>query len=307
LLENRAFDRVRMSLQTLLGDVPKSKFVADHLHRFPYSASGGARAVCSGGSWAVLGEILRRPAVDVMVARRGQQVAQLPSSLAAAQTLSAEGCTILVRNAQRHDPQLLELASAFERDFAAPVNIHFYATPPGEFGFGWHYDAEDVFILQTGGVKEYSLRKNTVHPWPLEETIPQDMRYPAEIMPLMRVLLKAGDWLYIPCGWWHKAEAPNGGEAALSLAIGVMSPAAIALYDFLRPRLLESLLWRQKLPVLGEASPLAREELLARLRTMSAELAQDLQKILNNEQMLAEYLDAVSTMKLGSARNSHTR
>ena len=37
------------------------------------------------------------------------------------------------------------------RDFAAPVDVHLYCTPAGQPGFGWHYDAEDVFVLQTAG------------------------------------------------------------------------------------------------------------------------------------------------------------
>src|SRR5690606_27495317 len=114
--------------------------------------------------------------------------------------------------------------------------------PPGRFGFGWHYDAEEVFILQTVGQKEYSLRKNTVNPWPLEETLPQGMRYEREVMPLMRCLLQAGDWLYLPSGYWHKAEAR---ELSLSLAVGVMAPAAISILDRLREELLQSLVWRQ--------------------------------------------------------------
>ena len=136
-----------------------------------------------------------------------------------------------MRHAERHDPRILALAKDFEREFAAPVNIHIYATPGGQFGFGWHYDAEDVFILQTTGRKEYLLRKNTVQPWPLEETLPQDMRYEREIMPLMRCALEAGDWLYIPAGYWHMANAE---QTAISLAIGVMSHAAIEVLDLLR-------------------------------------------------------------------------
>jgi ribosomal protein L16 Arg81 hydroxylase len=95
-------------------------------------------------------------------------------------------------------------------------------------------------------------------------------------MPLMRAVLSAGDWLYIPCGYWHKADAAVSEEPAISLAIGVMSPAAIEVYDFLRNRLLDSLLWRQRLPVRGEASPHSREQLAARYRELFDQLAEDL-------------------------------
>jgi ribosomal protein L16 Arg81 hydroxylase len=225
--------------------------------------------------------------VDAMVVRNGQRVdAAQPRNRREAESLAAEGCTLLVRNAQRHDAALAELAAGFERDFRGPVNIHIYATPAGRFGFGWHYDAEEVFILQTEGKKEFALRKNTVNPWPLEETLPTDMRYEREIMPLMRCLLAPGDWLYIPCGYWHRAEAR---EMSISLAIGVMAPAALDLFDFLRPRLLDSLRWRQRLPIATvDASTGHHGD--AALREIVADLAADVQRMLTDEKTLREFI-----------------
>ena len=160
----------------------------------------------------------------------------------------------------------------------------------GEHGFSWHYDAEEVFIIQTSGQKEYSLRKNTVNPWPLIETIPSNMGYEREVMPLMRVLLSAGDWLYIPCGYWHKAEARDLDETAISLALGVMSPSAIDTYDYLRARLLDSLLWRQRLPVNGAASAVSSDELVSHYRELFEQLADDLAKTLRDEQFVCDFL-----------------
>lgn len=280
-----------MNLQTLLGEMPKSKFVAEYYHRLPYALTGAARSVCRLGSWEVLGEILGQNGVDVMVVRDGQQYAGAdPRTLQEAKTLSGEGYTILVRHAERHHAQLNKLAAGFQNDFHAPANIHIYATPPGKYGFSWHYDAEEVFIMQTSGSKEYSLRKNTVHPWPLLETIPQDMGYPREIMPLMRVVLSAGDWLYIPCGYWHKAAAHASDETAISLALGVLSPSALDVYDYLRPRLLESLLWRQRLAVGGAASALSNDELVAHYCELFAQLAGDLTQTLCDEQFVRDFL-----------------
>jgi len=203
-----------MNIETLLGGIPKTKFVQEYFHRLSFSLAGAARSVCQLGSWKVLGEILGQDGVDVMVVRDGQQYAGPdPTTVGAANALSSEGYTILLRHAEKHNEELEALATAFKDNFHAPVNIHIYATPPGKHGFSWHYDAEEVFIMQTSGQKAYSLRKNTVNPWPLVETIAEDMRYQCEITPLMRVLLSAGDWLYIPCGYWHKAEPSLVGVA----------------------------------------------------------------------------------------------
>ena len=188
----------------------------------------------------------------------------------------------MVRQAEKHNEELEALAMAFKNDFHAPVNIHIYATPAGKHGFSWHYDAEEVFIMQTSGQKEYSLRKNTVNPWPLIETIPKNMGYESEVMPLMRVLLSAGDW--------HKAEAHKSDETAISLALGVMSPSAIDIYNYLRARLLDSLLWRQRLPVNDATSTLSYDELVSHYRELFDQLADDLAKTLRDERFVCDFL-----------------
>ena len=50
------------------------------------------------------------------------------------------------------------------RDPDAAIDIHVHCTPAGEHGFGWHYDAEEVFIVLIQGRKEFAVRKNTVNP-----------------------------------------------------------------------------------------------------------------------------------------------
>ena len=282
-----------MSIQPWLGALSKQQFVEQYYNKLPYSGTGGGRDLCELGSWETIGRILAQEQPDVMVVRGGEQFAgEPPRSLEAAQRLSGEGYTVVIRHAERNDTRLAELAAGFEADLGGAVNLHIYATPAENYGFGWHYDAEDVFILQTTGRKEYSLRKNTVNPWPLVETLPEDMSYERERMPLVRCLLEAGDWLYIPAGYWHMGQAE---QTAISLAVGVMAPAALDIYDFLRARLLDSLLWRQRLPVPGCASPLSQEELAAHYHQLLGMLARDLGRELQDPKFLDEWLEHVQT------------
>ncbi|MEQ8785807.1 MAG: cupin domain-containing protein [Pirellulaceae bacterium] len=279
-----------MSIQSWLGETPKQQFVGEYFHKLPFARSSGKAELCGLGDWEMLDRVLSADGVDVMVVERGRRAdAAAPRSAQEAQALLAGGSTVLIRHAERHDEALAGLAAGFEADFAAPVNVHVYATPGGQFGFGWHYDAEDVFILQTAGGKEYSLRKNTVNPWPIEETLPQDMRYEREIMPLMKCLLSAGDWIYIPAGYWHLAEA-KGDEVSISLAVGVMSRTAVEVFDRLRRRVLDSLLWRQRLPVVGEAAAESEAALRAQYRTLLAQLGDDLKALLQRDELLDELL-----------------
>jgi 50S ribosomal protein L16 3-hydroxylase len=286
---------LNMNLQTLLGDFPILRFAAEHYHRLPYSASGLAQPLCELGTWDSLRAILGHDAADVLVCRRNEQhCGPKPRTEQEAKSLVEEGYTLLVRHAERHDARLADVAAAFARDFAAPVNIHMYCTPGGQYGFGWHYDAEEVFIVQTTGRKEYSLRKNTVNPWPIEETLPADMQYEREIMPLARCELAAGDWLYIPSGYWHMGQSR---ETAISLAIGVQPHAAVEVFDFLRPQILESLLWRQRLPVAGAATA-SDEELREQYAAVFKQLGQELLKLLSDPRQVQAFLTRLRAIPL---------
>ena len=281
-----------MDLQALLGDFPRARFIADYYHRLPYSASRLATPLSALGTFESLLAILVEKSADVLVCRRNEQwPGEPPRSEAAARELLEQGFTLLVRHAERHDPRLAEVAAAFARDFASAVNIHMYCTPAGQFGFGWHYDAEEVFLIQTTGLKEYSLRKNTVNPWPLEETLPADMQYERELMPIMRCELAAGDWLYVPSGYWHMGQSS---ETAISLAIGVQPHTAIEVFDFLRPRLLDSIFWRQRLPVSGKAAAMSDDELRAAYVAAFREIGRELSRVLGDPRLVQDFLKRLS-------------
>lgn len=279
-----------MAIERLLGDVGRDVFLEQYFLRLPFSLPDAAQPLCNLATWDTIDAFLANPAADVMIVKEGRrwEEARTPSP-AEARSLHEDGYTLLVRHAERHDEQIAELAAGFERDFRAPVDVHLYCTPPSEHGFGWHYDAEDVFIIQTAGDKEYSLRKNTVNPWPLLENLPADMRYEREQMPLMQCTLRGGDWLYIPHGYWHVARAKS---SAISLAIGVLSPAAIDVVDHLRKRLTDEIFWRRRLPPVGDAVLADNTALVQQYRELFAELGDELARVCCDEGTLRSYLAA---------------
>ncbi len=279
-----------MVMESLLGSMSPRMFVDEHFLRLPMAMPGRAARFESLGTWETLDVLLRDvEPEDVLVARGGERWREHRSpDPRAARRLFAEGYTVLVRHAERRHAGLRELAAQFKADFHAAVDVHLYATPAGRFGFGWHYDAEDVFILQTHGRKHYRLRKNTVNPWPLVETIPHDMRYERELMPLMSATLEAGDWLYIPNGYWHRADAETD---AISLAMGVLPPTGVDAFDALRERLLTELRWRQRLPIMGAAAGRSSDESRAEIRERLRELAADLAGLLTSEAVVTSIME----------------
>ena len=273
-----------MITQNLLRQISMHEFYDAFFLKVAYSEPGGAVKFTTCGSWSKLCSLFAQPQSDLICGRSdGSQLDPEQGRRLGPEAILAEGYTIGFRHAEKFDPELKELAREFEQEFQADIDIHLYCTPANQAGFGWHYDAEDVFVLQTEGTKEWSLRKNSVNPWPLLETMPDDMRYEREIMPLYRCQLAAGDWLYIPHGYWHRTHSQ---ERSISLSIGINSPSGLDLFDHLRQHLLQSLLWRQRLPPQGSS---VDEEHLKIFQEHCVVLGKDLQKMMSSAEFAKSY------------------
>lgn len=201
------------------------RFRDEHFQKAPVTEAGSARAAGPLMTWDKVAALLAAsPRPDLIISRDGRFLKGAdPASIDEAQELFTSGCSIVLRNVERFDEALAEMARSFGNELEGEVNIHAFATPRASMGFGWHYDCEDVFIVQTAGTKQYWLRRNTINPSPVRAAMPRDMQFEKETSPTLECTLVAGDWLYIPRGWWHRAE---GLDDALSLSVGVLSPAA---------------------------------------------------------------------------------
>ncbi|MDB5337166.1 MAG: hypothetical protein JWN70_2785, partial [Planctomycetaceae bacterium] len=252
----------------------------DYYLKLPFARVDGCKALAGLGDWGVLERLIQHPDSDVFIGRCGTQYSgTFPKTLDAAAPLLNDGYTIGVRHAERSDPTLADLAQRFANVFAAPVDIHLYCTPARHPGFGWHYDAEEVFVLQTSGEKDWYLRKNTVNPLPLIETIPLNQRYEREIMPIQHCKLSAGDWLYIPSGFWHRTAAATD---SISLSVGVKATTAIDFFDFIRRELLQSIFWRQRLPPLTADLRSSETKLESVYSHLASVIADEVSAAINN-------------------------
>lgn len=206
-------------LKQLLGKESWQHFSEYYLYKRPYAAPFNASSFAGLVSWPILGEILSLHS-DCWLPRNGRpfegngKVCQEK-----AVQYFAAGHTLLVRHAEAAHPIFKSIADNFNDLFERPIDIQIYATPAGEEGFDWHYDVEDVFVIQSRGEKEFALLPNTVTPRPLpmmrkENYFAQEIKRHE-----IKCLLKAGDWLYIPAGYWHKAIAKTD---SFHLSVGVI-------------------------------------------------------------------------------------
>jgi hypothetical protein len=205
-----------------LGDDELERFrTAQRLAR-PRSGAHGACAAASACDWRMLDEVLARAEVDTLVvqdaALRDDVVP--PRSLSELRGLLARGIGVAARNASQSCASIVDLCRALADVVPGDQRTIVFATPKNTRGFGWHFDAEEVFILQTTGDKSYYFRENTVSARPLRPGPEAFAAFREEASPLMTCRLIAGDVLYLPSGFWHSTYAH---EDSLSVSLGVLS------------------------------------------------------------------------------------
>lgn len=269
-------------LDTFFGEPGLKQFFRDHFLRLPTMMEGGAASLIQYGQWSQVEQILASGNADMVISREGHRWTESCSpNERKVKELVKEGYTLCIRHAESHQQELSLVASSFREVFCSPIDVHIYFTGGNTPGLNWHYDIEEVFMVQTSGSKHWKLRKNTVNPWPLLETTPSNMRFEREITPVYSCTLQPGDWLYLPAGYWHRTEAL---EESISLSIGVSMPTGVDLFDFLRSKLLTSLRWQQRLPVHKQGCD--EYDIVERTN----QLKEDLDHLLRSE-VINEFLD----------------
>jgi 50S ribosomal protein L16 3-hydroxylase len=208
-----------VALAKWLEPMDVASFVSSHLGREPFARCASAALVIETCNWTTIDDLLRAGAPDVLVVAQSRLVDEpLPRSLVELRTLFRRGIGLAIRAPERLNTQIAALAREFAVDLPGDQRLIAFATPARTHGFGWHYDAEDVFVVQTAGDKEYFFRRNTVAQAPMRGFQSDFTDYRNETSPLAACRLLPGDWLYIPKGYWHMARAYDD---SLSLSIGV--------------------------------------------------------------------------------------
>jgi len=202
-------------------------FWREHFGRQPFASAGGGEEVMPLLTWDTLDRVLAAPPpIDLMTVRAGQLVdCGQPRGRSEVEVLFRSGVSTVVRSAERHDPALGSLVSALGSAAGGEAHAQLYATPAATNSYGWHYDFEDVFIVQTAGAKDYYFRANTVASDVVLGDRPDFTAITRETTPIFTARLVPGDWLYIPARSWHLVKCVAD---ALSISTGVMSEVEVA-------------------------------------------------------------------------------
>ncbi|MGC4959842.1 cupin domain-containing protein [Gordonia sp. DT101] len=158
--------------------------------------------------------------------------AEMPDQVDSAQVLAqfAAGATIVLQGLHRLWPPVIDFGRGMVDDLGHPVQANAYVTPANNRGFDAHYDVHDVFVLQTGGRKRWTVHA-PVHRDPLASQPWTDHRSAIKARvgddPVIDTVLTPGDVLYLPRGWIHSAQAQ--GETSIHLTIGVSATTVVDL------------------------------------------------------------------------------
>lgn len=277
-------------LQSLLGDTSLKDFLSKNFTRLPYSRPHGADSLRELLNWEVVQKIIEEDKSVLRVVKDGRMVSDyVKLNFDEVMAHHHSGHTLLVRFAEKSDERLKDLADDFAKSFKTEVDIQLYCTPEGHNAFGWHYDVEEVFILQCQGSKHYTIRPNTIHPNPLVKSIPKDQGYDKEkSTTAIQVTLEGGDFLYIPSGWWHRAETK---KESMHISVGLMPKSAVDLLEKIPEYLAQFPFWRTRMPIHQEFK--SEEEALEFYRDAFGKLSTDLQKHFASEDFIKFYLKSL--------------
>ena len=127
------------------------------------------------------------------------------------------GATIVLQGLHHLWLPLARYCRHLEAYLGHPVQANAYYTPSGSQGLPVHHDTHEVISLQVAGEKRWLVYE------PALELPLKNQRYKSSLGapgdPVLDVVLRAGDTMYLPRGWLH--QALTSGSDSLHITVGV--------------------------------------------------------------------------------------
>lgn len=174
--------------------------------------------------------------------------------------LLREGATLILNSVDDFYAPIRDLTTALERIFRIRISANMYAGWRTSNGFDLHFDDHDAMILQVAGNKRWRIYEPT-YEYPFSEHLAIAQK--PETAPVWDDIFRAGDFFYIPRGWWHVAFPMN--EPCLHLTIGFRNPTGVSLLRWISEQLSSCRVARQDLPLLSNDD--TREKYMNELRS----------------------------------------
>ena len=287
------------ALRSLLGDASDGFFATTFERRAAASAADLPSLLPWDTLLATLRDCSAAASCTVLVLKDQHPTAPGESTCLASAYL--DGCSIIVNHAEAGCAPLAALCEALRADFPHAY-CQLYLTPPDARAVDAHADDRDVFVVQLGGAKRWSVcdAPPIVRPGRDEQVGKGELPVPEELLAASAEsltrddgLLREGAVRYIPRGFVHEAAAPartGSLHATIALATADWSWASLvedagaaagwgAAAASAKRRELEALpttldqqrCWRRCAPPVLVCPPAPRRELLRRFADLDAD------------------------------------
>lgn len=195
--------------------------------------------------------------------------------------LLRRGASLVANDIDTLSPGLASVGAAFERALNGKAQSNLYCSWAAHQAFAAHFDTHDAFALHAEGEKRwriYGNRADTPIAHPAFKSIPQEVHERQKGEVIMEPVMRPGDLLYIPRGFYHEALASSPGT--VHVTFGLTYVIGLDVINLLLDHAVADPLFRSNLPSAAEGDVALRKHLAAlgaRLGQMVAgdPLAQD--------------------------------
>lgn len=312
------------SLNDLLAPLAPERFFAEYHDRQPLHLRGAAGKFASVLSWRQINRLLDMThiwsAQSLKLVMDGTPVPPeqycgratsrdnqpvLQPEAAKVQDWVRRGASIVMNDVDSLTPGMAALSGALEAAGLGKAQANVYISWQSHKAFPAHFDTHDVWAVQVEGEKAWNIwegRADWPIPHPVFRSLGQAHHEQAKGKLREKVLMRPGDLLYLPRGWYHDAlaEAP----ASVHIAYGVHAPLGMDLLNILLERALYDTEFRKPLPR-QDGSAAAKFALTSRAGQLGqrlAELCRDPKVMAVLEKFVADYRFARGGNDLLAAR-----
>ncbi len=301
-----------MTLAQLLAPMSVEQFFAEYHDKQPLHLKGDPAKFASVLSWRQINRLLDMThawtSQSLMLVLDGKPVpAEQYCTLAPGRDTNAQlmqpvtdrvrewiakGASMVMNDVDSLTPGLASVSNAIEGAGLGKAQANVYISWQSHKAFHAHYDTHDVWAVQVEGEKTWNIWEGRAE-WPISHPVfrsqTQEHHEQAKGKLRARVLLKAGDLLYLPRGWYHDAlaEAPS----SVHVAYGAHAVNGMDLMTILGERVLYDTAFRQPLPRQDgtAAARFALTQRAGQLGQRLAELCKDPKVMEVLERFVADY------------------
>jgi len=300
-----------MTLADLLAPLGPERFFAEHHDRQPLHLRGAPGKFASVLSWRGINRLLDMthiwssqslqlvldgtpvPAEQYCGRATGRDAAPvLQPEAAKVRDWVRRGASLVLNDVDSLTPGLASVSAALEGAGLGKAQANLYISWQSHKAFPAHFDTHEVWAVQVEGEKTWNIwegRADYPIPHPVFRGLGQAHHEKAKGRLREQVVLRPGDLLYLPRGWYHDALAES--PSSVHVAYGVHAPLGMDLANILLERALYDTEFRKPLPRQdgGAAARFALTTRAGQLGQRLAELCRDPKVMEVLERYVAEY------------------